>query len=198
MNVFNRHLSLFTIKAYSAKTVIFSEGEPCLNLGVILKGEIDIITYSSEVSFTIAHLKKDDCFGEYLLFSNNPIYLGSFVACSDTEIAYINKSKLLELFQTDSLFLENFLKLLGNNHLLLQNKLKIISQTSIRNKIMFYLNLIVKENQNPVVLIKSKERLAQYLNIPRPSLSRELQKLKAAGLIDYDLYSITLKEISPF
>ncbi|MGD9605346.1 MAG: Crp/Fnr family transcriptional regulator [Bacilli bacterium] len=199
MNVFKDYLSFFTIKTFPAKTVVFSEGEPCFSLGIVLKGELDVITYSlSDNGFLIAHLKKDDCFGEYLLFSDSPIYLGSLITVSEVNIALIEKEKLLILLSSQTKLLDGFLKKLGNNHLSLQNKLKVLSQKTIRNKVLFYLNLVVNETENPVVTFKSKERLAQYLNIPRPSLSRELQSLKQEGLLEYDLHTITLIKRSPF
>ena len=39
----------------------------------------------------------------------------------------------------------------------------------------------------------TKEKLALFLNITRPSLSRELINMKKDNLIDYDLKSITIK-----
>ena len=38
----------------------------------------------------------------------------------------------------------------------------------------------------------TKEELANQLFIQRPSLSRELGKMKKEGLIDYDRYTVTI------
>ncbi|HSQ33719.1 MAG TPA: helix-turn-helix domain-containing protein, partial [Peptostreptococcaceae bacterium] len=42
------------------------------------------------------------------------------------------------------------------------------------------------QNNIFVDLSISKQRLSEYLGIPRPSLSRELMNMKNDGLIDYD------------
>ncbi|HNZ50151.1 MAG TPA: Crp/Fnr family transcriptional regulator [Bacilli bacterium] len=199
MNVFKDYLSLFSIKTYPAKTTVFSEGEPCSTLGLVLKGGLDVITDTGlDSPFLITHLKKDDCFGEYLLFSDCLFYLGSFITVAETTIAFITKEKLLMLLSSNPLLLEAFLKKIGNNHLFLQNRLKALSQKTLKNRLLFYLNFVANRTKQSVISIKSKERLAQYLNMPRPSLSRELQKLKHDGFIDYDLNSITLIKRSPF
>ena len=70
--------------------------------------------------------------------------------------------------------------------------MKLLSQKSIADRIMFYLINEYKKTGNKKVSIISKEDLANKLNIPRPSLSRELINLKDEGLIDYNRYFITL------
>ncbi len=40
----------------------------------------------------------------------------------------------------------------------------------------------------------TKEELANQLFVQRPSLSRELAKMKKDGIIDYDRYTITIKK----
>ena len=74
-----------------------------------------------------------------------------------------------------------------------QEKVKIYSQNNIEDRILFYLFEESKKQNTKTIKIKSKENLALLLNIPRPSLSRSLIKLKDESLIEYDRYSITLK-----
>jgi Mn-dependent DtxR family transcriptional regulator len=74
-----------------------------------------------------------------------------------------------------------------------QEKIKVFSQNNIEDRILFYLFEESKKQNTKIIKIKSKENLALLLNIPRPSLSRSLIKLKEKSLIEYDKYSITLK-----
>ena len=74
-----------------------------------------------------------------------------------------------------------------------QEKIKVYSQNNIEDRILFYLFEESKKQNTKIIKIKSKENLALLLNIPRPSLSRSLIKLKEKSLIEYDKYSITLK-----
>ena len=58
---------------------------------------------------------------------------------------------------------------------------------------MFYLLSEQKRLNSNIIPINGKEQLAKYLNIPRPSLSRELINLKEKGIIDFDRYQIKIK-----
>ena len=57
---------------------------------------------------------------------------------------------------------------------------------------MFYLISEEKKINSNIIPIKNKESLAKLLNIPRPSLSRELINLKNNGIIVFDKYTITI------
>ena len=85
------------------------------------------------------------------------------------------------------------MNLLSKKSMLNQEKIKVYSQNNIEDRILFYLFEESKKLNTKTIKIKSKENLALLLNIPRPSLSRSLIKLKEKSLIEYDKYSITLK-----
>ena len=98
---------------------------------------------------------------------------------------------ILEMFK-DQQFLLNFLSIIAKKSTDLRNRLKLLSHKSIEERILFYLDTQRKKLNTNKIPIKSKESLAQLLNIPRPSLSRELIKLKEKRLIDYNRYFIIL------
>ena len=80
----------------------------------------------------------------------------------------------------------------ANNYLKLQNRLKVLSQKSIREKILFYLEQKTEHKHTNKIYIHSKKELAEYLNIPRPSLSRELIKLQEENIISFNKHYIIL------
>ncbi len=192
-NVNKDYSNHFMIKNYKKETLIFNEKEECKYLALILEGEVHISTLTyNDKEYTISVLNKNDTFGEFLLFSNNTQYLGDIIASSNTKIAFIDKSNLLELLQ-DKVILENYLKLLSKKSMANQEKIKIYSQKNIEDRILFYLFEESKKKNSKIIKIKSKENLALLLNIPRPSLSRSLIKLKNESIVEYDKHSITLK-----
>lgn len=192
-NVNKDYSNHFMIKNYKKETLIFNEKEECKYLALILEGEVHISTLTyNDKEYTISVLNKNDTFGEFLLFSNNTQYLGDIIASSNTKIAFIDKNNLLELLQ-DKVILENYLKLLSKKSMANQEKIKIYSQKNIEDRILFYLFEESKKKNSKIIKIKSKENLALLLNIPRPSLSRSLIKLKNESLVEYDKHSITLK-----
>ena len=192
-NVKKDYTNMFSIKSYTSKSLIFNEHELCDKLALVLEGEVHISTLTyNDKEYTITVLNKHDTFGEFLLFSDKPYYLGDIIANANTKIAFINKNNLLTILK-DQTVLENYLSMLSKKSMANQEKIKIYSQNNIEDRILFYLFEESKRTNSKIIKIKSKENLALLLNIPRPSLSRSLIKLKEKSLIDYGKHFIKLE-----
>ena len=182
----------FTIKKFKNNTLIFHEGEECNHLGIILKGQLVISTLTAlDKDYVINVLNPNDLFGDTLLFSEKTLYLGDGIVSKDSEILFISKELLLSMLK-DQQFLLNFLSIISKKSMDLRNRLKLLSHKSIEERILFYLSEQRKQLNSNQIPIKSKESLAKLLNIPRPSLSRELIRLKDKKIIDYNRNYITL------
>lgn len=182
-----------TIKNYSKNEIIFNEGDQCHYVGLIIKGNVQINTYTYMGNeYNITNLSKDDILGDTLLFTNHPYYLGDVISLNESKIILIDKQNLIYLMQNDQVFLNNFLAIQANKHLQSQKRIKVLLQKTIRDKIMFYLYEEIKNLNSNYIPIKSKQHLASLLNIPRPSLSRELMLMKKEKLINYDRHFIIL------
>ena len=127
-----------------------------------------------------------------LLFNDNKEYLGDCICNIDTTILFIKKDNIFKLFENKTI-LENYLYIISIKNSNLRQKLKLYSQKSIEDRIMFYLLSEQKRLNSNIIPINGKEQLAKYLNIPRPSLSRELINLKEKGIIEFDRYQIKIK-----
>ena len=76
--------------------------------------------------------------------------------------------------------------------LTLNKSIERLSYNSIRQKISNYiLDEYNKQNSHLININMTKQKLAETLGIPRPSLSRELINMKDIGIIDY--YKDTIK-----
>ena len=181
----SKHQKQFMIKKYPAKSLLFHEGDECNHLGIILEGQLIISTLTSlNKEYIINILNKDDFFGDTLLFLDKTLYLGDGIISKDAKILFISKELLLQMFK-DQTFLLNYLQLVSKKGAELRNRVKLLSHKSIEDRILFYLDTESKKLNTKKIPIKSKEKLAQLLNIPRPSLSRELINLKNKKYIDY-------------
>ena len=140
----------------------------------------------------INHISDNGFFGTYLLFSKKPYYLGTAIAQKQSTVIYFNKKNLLKAFNDQS-FLENYLFLTSESSIALQSKIKILSQRSIREKILFILYQNYQNNRSNKYYFKSKEQLANLINVTRPSLSRTLIELQNEGIISFDRHTIVLK-----
>ena len=87
--------------------------------------------------------------------------------------------------------MENFISLLSSKVIILNDKIKYLSFKSVREKVANYI-LEESKGKNEVILNDTKEEVAAYLGMPRPSFSRELNNLKREGLIDYSRKNIVI------
>lgn len=187
----------YEIQAYNKGEVIAIEGDNCHALGIILKGQIEIQKiFPSGQIMTINNFKEGNIFGESLVFLDKHTYPATITAMEYSQIMYIEKSDIIELAILNTKVLTNFVSILSNRILMLNNRISNLSQDSIRKKIANYL-LFEYDNQKKlfIELPFSRKKMAELLNIPRPSLSRELTNMKDEGIIDFDKNIIKILDL---
>ncbi|HAE42659.1 MAG TPA: Crp/Fnr family transcriptional regulator [Clostridiales bacterium] len=185
------------IKTYSKGEIIHFDGDKCDYVEHILSGKVVIerIDESGDL-LTITEFYPDDILGGNLIFSKNPCYPMTVTAKTDTSLLEIQKDTLFELCSTNPSFLRQFLEFISDNALLLGDKIKHYVNRSIRDSIIAYIRNEYKlQNSNKIILQSTKKALADRIGVQRTSLSRELQKMKSDGLIDYDSVSITIVDM---
>lgn len=179
--------STYTVINYAKNDVIALEGTSCTKVGLVLDGEIDIKRILS--SNNVIHLSsftRGEFFGEVIAFSDTNKYPATVLASKPSKVMFISKNDFISFCSHNPEFLSMFLNDLTNKIINLNNSITGLSLTSIRQKIANY--LVVESKNQESIFIKlnmTKQKLSEKLGIPRPSLSRELIKMKDDGLIDY-------------
>jgi len=115
---------------------------------------------------------------------------------TEVTILHLKKELIFNLCQSNTCFLTNFLQSLADKTLILTDKIKTLSFKSIRQCIIdFLLYESFVQKSKTIKLEMTKKDLAEKFGVQRPSLSRELNKMRKEGLIEYDAYSIKLLNI---
>lgn len=186
----------YKLVKYDKNTIIFNEGERMNYVGIIESGLVTIKSSTIDgYEFEILSIGPSNIFGDMLAFSNNNVLPGYIETMEETEIILIKKDDFKVLLESNKEFLNNYLKHIAKINIDKTYKIKLLGQPSIREKIFFYLKEeIRKTGSNKVMLNMTKEELASIMSLNRPSLSRELMRMKKEGLIDYDKNSITYLE----
>lgn len=187
----------YKIIQYNSDEVIAIEGEDCHSLGIILKGKVEIQKiFPSGQIMTINIFDAGNIFGESLVFSNKHTYPATVTAIENTKVMFIAKEDIIKLCMLNSNVLTNFVSVLSQRILMLNNRITNLSQDTIRKKVANYLLHEYKNQKTPILNIPfTRKRMAELLNIPRPSLSRELGHMKAEGIIDFDKNTIEILDI---
>lgn len=187
----------YYIKTYNKGEIIAHEGDECRSLSLVLSGVVEIQRlYSNGKYIILNRAEEGEVFGEALVFSKAKTYPATVVSLNKSKILFINKNDILKMCNKEEKVLENFISLLSNKVFILNSKIKSISFKSVRQKIINYiLNEIKNQKSNSILLKNTKEEIAALLGIPRPSLSRELIKLRDLGYIEFDRKKINVIDI---
>jgi len=182
------------ITEYKKGDVVFNEDTYCNFLGVVIDGEIDIKSYTFlEKEYLIYQANNKMLFGEIVIFSRFPHFLGTGIATKNSRVIIIQKDMLLMLFRLDEAILKNYLEMTSDRAYMIQQRNKLLANKNIRDRIIYYLTSEAKiQNSKAIHLTQTKEAIALHLGIPRPSLSRELINMETDGVIAVDGKYITL------
>ncbi|MBU3109533.1 Crp/Fnr family transcriptional regulator [Clostridium gasigenes] len=193
----------YKIVNYNKGDIIAIEDSECEYIGIVLSGSVEIENiYESGRSLTIQRFIEGSTFGEAIVFSTRKTYPATVMASVKSNIMFIPNNTIIELCSSDKNFLWNFMSLLSEKVLMINNKMKIISLSSIRQKLAkFILEQVNIQKSEKIKLNVNKKELAEYLGIQRPSLSRELIRMQEDGILESNKNEInvldmnTLKEI---
>lgn len=175
-------------RKYNKEQTIFERTDTPMALFVLLQGSLVVCKDSLDGKRYIAtQIEENDIFGEVFVFLDNVTYTYYGVATSDCVVLELPK----EFFNTTcgkacsshSKLINNLLKVLARKAYFLNNKVQLLTSGTLRQKIARLLletcnkDLCVKLNMN-------REQMASYLNVTRPSLSRELINMQDDNLIE--------------
>ena len=185
------------IRSYEKGQLIHLQNEICKDVDLILKGQVSVqnIIENGNV-LTISSFSTRDLIGANLIFSTSNYYPMTVIANSETTILHMKRSLILEFCNSSEDFMVDFMKIISDKAIILTDKINAISLKTIRNNIIDFLRYEYHvQKTNRIELLISKKELAERLGIQRSSLSRELNKMRSDGLVEYDARSITLKNI---
>jgi CRP/FNR family transcriptional regulator len=175
-------------RQFHKNEMIFLEGSICTMIGIIIKGQVDIVSYSfSGREIIYNSLQKGDVFGNNLLFSDDPKYRGNVISKVSSVVAFIKKDSLIKIFQSNEKFLLEYLQIQSNFGKSLNFKIKLLSFDNAYERFNYY--LFANDN---VIFYKSVSSLAKSLYLERETVSRLLSKLESEKIIYRDKHTIKL------
>lgn len=181
------------IKNYQKGCTIYSQHEKCKTLDIILNGKL--IAYSLAQNGSAVNLfefKENSIIGANLLFADSNSYPLNIYSVTSCTILHITKSAVEELLH-DYNFVLKYIKSLSVNSQGMNQKITMLMQKTLRENILDYLKQqSIFQNSDTIILPISKKELADFLGVQRPSLFRELKKLKDEGIIEVNNHEIKL------
>ena len=165
-------------------------------LGIIKVGSIQIVKNDYNGNRTIIeNLAKGEVFGSMLTTLNSKEF--EVIAKEDTEIYLIDYNRLYtneyNKYEYYNEFLNNLLKILIEKIEEKNERIEILTQKTIRNKLLEYFRILSKKMGTKTLYLPfTFSLLADYLAVDRCAMSRELKYLKEEGFIKISSRRITL------
>lgn len=158
--------------------------------GLLLKGKIESSFQNENFDQITMHTFTGGyLFGEGLVINhakNSPVQVraveDSVVLFIDLEMIYAAADKS----PIRNILARNLIKSLAKKNLILNQKVRILSQKSLRDRIFIYLRTLPKDKDGYVRIPFTQTALAEYLGVNRSALSRELGRIQNEGLLVID------------
>ncbi len=188
------------IKSYHSNEYVFFSGSEINYVGIVLSGSVEIIKENLAGSRHILDfLGPSNIFGEGIVCTNKRISSVTVRVKDDSKILFIPYERIIKTCSNSCAFhlqlIKNMMMLLGEKNDVLNHKIELLMLKGMREKLATYLlNESKKQNSLTFQVIPNRNELAEYLNVSRPSMCRELARMKVEGILDY--YQNSFKIIS--
>lgn len=174
----------------------FQKGETLLiagtiteRMGLVLEGSVTIESNDAWGNRTIiSHVGQGQVFAEtYALLENEPM-LVDVTASEDCRVLFLRSGRIQSL--KNSLepwalkYITNLLTISMHKNLILSGRSFHTAPKTIRGRVMAYLNLVsLQKHSREFDIPFDRQQLADYLNLERSALSKELGKMQKDKLI---------------
>lgn len=166
--------------------------------GLLLKGKIESSFQNENFDQITMHTFTGGyLFGEGLVINhakNSPVQVR---AVEDSVVLFIDLEMIYAAADNTpirNILARNLIKSLAKKNLILNQKVRILSQKSLRDRIFIYLRTLPKDKDGYVRIPFTQTALAEYLGVNRSALSRELGRMQNEGLLVIDGKRIKIKD----
>ena len=187
-------------KRYEKGSTILCAGSTTGSMGLVIDGSVTIENNDFWGNKTIlGYVGKNEFFAEtYGILSDEPM-LVDVVANEDCRIVFLAIAILRsDIFQNEawaSKIVSNLLMISTQKNLALSGRSFHISHKTVRARVMSYLNSeSIRKGKMAFNIPFNRQQMADYLNLDRTALSKELGRMKREGLIDFHKNQFQIKK----
>jgi CRP-like cAMP-binding protein len=179
------------IKEYEKNEMVLWEGDQISEIGMVLSGRGRSIKETlSGKTVIVTLLKEGSLIGVLLAASRERRSPVSVQALDHLSVLFIPIMHVLhrcaKVCPRHDRLLRNVLDGIAEKALILHDRNDCLIKPTIREKVLTYLTRTAKEQQSPTLTIPfDRSAMAEYLNVDRSALSRELSQMRKDGLIDF-------------
>lgn len=170
---------------------LFLSGDEINYIGIVLSGTVEIMKENlSGNKHIVAIMGPSDMFAEGIVCTVKRISPVTARIKQDADILMIPYERIIKSCGNSCQFhiglIRNMMAILGERNVRLNRKLELLVLKGMREKLASYLLSEGGERDSSMFqIILNRTELAEFLNVSRTSMCRELARMKEEGLIDY-------------
>ena len=182
----------YHIGTFKKGDIVAFEEENIKHIGILLSGAVDMIKEDLWGNKTmLVRMRKDELFGETFACGSDNLSVVTFMVSEDAKILFLPFDRVMHsctmACQFHHRLIENMVHIIADKNRDLMRKVEVVSKRTIREKLLAYLSIQAQIQESRYFEIPlGRVELAEYLCVDRSAMTRELVKMKADGLIDYD------------
>lgn len=172
-------------------------------VGILLSGAAEVIRIDSMGNRTVMELIDDSgIFGEMIAFSSH-VGDSIFITCTrDAEVLYVRNDQVTKrcqkACQCHSILVENMLRLITDKAVKMSERIEVLSNRSIREKLSCYFKLMaIHTGKSEFDLPFTMTALAEYICADRSAMMREVKKMTEEGLVKISRRHVKLPDGMP-
>ena len=180
-----------TIKSYPRGERVLEAFMPNANIGVIVSGEAHLLAMDRLGNETVGHsLESGAMFGTVSAILGEDLIAASVQLTTDAVIMWLPYRSLLvagpALGRTHGIVMKNLLETFSRKNVLMMQKVELLSQKNLRERIILYLLQRERRQESERVKVPGRVQLAKELECHRSALTREISQMRADGLLECD------------
>ena len=177
-------------KSYSKRDVLLLAGDTTDEMGLVLEGSVTVESNDIWGNCTVLSLiEPGGFFAEtYAYLSNEPL-LVDVTANENCRILFLRIGSVQNLSAEDTSswqkkLISNLLTISFHKNLILSGRSFHTAPKTVRGRLMSYLNAVsLKQGSTEFDIPYNRQQLADYLNVERTALSKELSKMQKDGIL---------------
>lgn len=177
----------YAVSRIAKGDVVAQQGTPCNQLYVLLEGRLrmDIVdAFGNRI--LIEHIESPRVFATPHLFGADNTMPATFTVLDEGVLFTATRESAFRLISEEPGILQKFLCITGNCNQCTVKRLRILTCKGIRERLAAYLLDRLAPGTDSVRIVHNNTQLAEYLNVTRPALSKEINRLKKEKTIATD------------
>lgn len=177
-------------RKYTKNEIVFCTGDLINEVGLVLSGSVIIENIDLWGNRSIlSRVEQGEVFAETYALCQKPLMIDA-VCYEETEILFINLRAILDSKNNTTTWyhkiLKNILIISVNKNLTLSTRIFCTASKSVRSRVMTFLSAQAVKNDNMEFTIPfNRQQMADYLNLDRSALSKELCRMRDEGILSF-------------